>query len=58
MIKMLDKDGVSLELGSLPLGSCKGPALLLLFQWTGNREGEGEGEGEALLLDIAMVQEK
>ena len=50
---MLDEDVVSLKLGSLPLGGCKGPALLLLFQWTGNREGEGEGE--ALLLNIARV---
>ena len=48
---MLDEDGVSLKLSSLPLGGCKGPASLLLFRWTGN----GEGEGEALLLDIAMV---
>ena len=53
MIEMLDEDGVSLELGSLPLGSCKGPASLLLFRWMGN--GEGEGEGEALLLNIATV---
>ena len=50
---MLDEDGVSLKLGSLPLGGCEGPASLLLFRWTGN--GEGEGEGEALLLDIATV---
>ena len=53
---MLDKDGVSLELGSLPPSGCEGPASLLLFRWT--RKGEGEGEGEALLLDIATVQEK
>ena len=52
---MLDEDGVSLKLSSLPLGGCKGPASLLLFRWMGNGEGEGEGEGEALLLDIAMV---
>ena len=52
---MLDEDGVSLKLGFLPLGSCEGPASLLLFRWTGNGEGEGEEEGEALLLDIAMV---
>ena len=54
---MLDEDGVSLKLGSLPLGGCEGPALLLLFQWMGNGEAEGEveGEGEALLLDIATV---
>ena len=50
---MLDKDGVSLKLVSLPLGGCEGPASLLLFRWMGN--GEGEGEGEALLLDIATV---
>ena len=57
---MLDEDGVSLELGSLPLGGCEGPASLLLFQWTGNgeAEGEAEGKGEALLLNIATVQEK
>ena len=55
---MLDKDGVSLELGSLPPSGCEGPASLLLFRWTRKGEGEGEGEGEALLLDIATVQEK
>ena len=53
---MLGEDGVSLELGSLPLGGCEGPASLLLFRWTGN--AEAEGKGEALLLDIATVQEK
>ena len=41
---MLDEDGVSLELSSLPLGGCKGPALLLLFRWMRNVEAEAEAE--------------